>query len=173
MSKTIDDFRNFFKPDKQKERFTVLESVQFATNLINTVLSMQNITLNQSISEENMFVYGYPHEFSQVVLNLINNSKDALLDKEIKHPYINLEVGIQNGYIAVKISDNGGGIDENIIDKVFDPYFTTKDKTKGTGLGLYMSKMIVEQNMNGMISVTNTNEGVEFVIQLPIAVNNI
>src|SRR6185369_1055871 len=109
-------------------------------------------------------VEGYPNEFAQVLLNIVNNARDALLAHKPEHPAIVIRLFGVEGRAVVTVSYNGGGIPEAILDKVFDPYFTTKGPDKGTGIGLYMSKTIVEKNMNGTLTVRNVGDGAEFRI---------
>ncbi|NQY94529.1 MAG: HAMP domain-containing histidine kinase, partial [Campylobacteraceae bacterium] len=129
-------------------------SPQFKTYDITVTLDTQSI-----------IVCGYPNEFKQVLINIINNSKDAILAKKRKDKYIHITVekDIEKKAL-ISISDNGGGIDEEIISKIYDPYFTTKFKSQGTGIGLYMSKMIIEKSMSGKLSVVNSKDGVIFKI---------
>lgn len=168
MSKTIDDFRNFFKPNKEKETFKINESVTKAIDLVESTLEHYNITLEKSFNDTETQFHGFPNEFSQVVLNIITNAKDALIDNDIKEPKIIIQTQIENEYICVSIEDNALGIKEEVINKIFEPYFTTKDEGKGTGIGLYMSKIIIENNMNGKIEVENSSEGAKFIIKLPL-----
>jgi len=109
---------------------------------------------------------GYPNEFSQVLLNIFTNAKDALIEKKTIKPKVSVHSFEENSKIIVEIEDNAGGINENIMKKIFDPYFTTKDKTSGTGIGLYMSKMIIENSMNGEISIYNSPKGAVFRIRI-------
>ena len=160
MSQTIDDFRNFFKVDKEKKDFSIKDA-------ISTVLSMQsgvlkNNNINIEITGSEFIFYGLKSEFQQVILNIITNAKDALLQNNIKNPTIKIDIDKQSKTIS--ISDNAGGIPKDIIDRVFEPYFTTKEQGKGTGIGLYMSKMIIEENMQGALEVSNTNNGAKFSI---------
>jgi len=164
MSKTIDDFRNFFRTDKEKNDFKVKESIQSVISMQSAQLKHHNIALNISGDE---FIYnGLQSEFQQVILNLINNAKDELIkvsfDSTNKYPTINIT--IKDNIIYVE--DNGGGIPKDIIERIFEPYFTTKEQGKGTGMGLYMSKMIIEDNMGGQLSVENTDIGARFKIAL-------
>jgi signal transduction histidine kinase len=111
--------------------------------------------------------FGYPNEYSQVILNVLNNAKDVLTERMVPAPRIRIRAFAQEGRSVVTIGDNGGGIDEDIIPKIFDPYFSTKEVGKGTGIGLYMSKVIIEQNMGGSLTARNFDEGAEFRIELP------
>ncbi len=167
MSTTIDDFRDFFKPNKKKEYFDIKHAIESSLELIDAALYNQSIELIVNIQEGNR-VYGYENEFSQVILNIINNAKDALIQNKVHGGKINIDMDVQDEAIGIRISDNAGGIPENVIDKVFEPYYTSKEEGKGTGIGLYMSKMIVEENMGGQLDVHNTDTGASFKITLPI-----
>lgn len=165
MSNTIDDFRNFYKPDKTKEVFWVQDSCQSAINLINATVKNLNINLKFDIKEDKQ-IFGYPTEYSQVVLNILSNAKDVLMEKRVKNACIHMSVDVQDGLSVVTIKDNAGGIKEKHFDLLFDPYFSTKDASRGTGLGLYISKLIIEENMGGELSVHNDDEGAVFQIIL-------
>jgi len=164
MSHTIDDFQNFYKIDKEKRVFDVMKKIQSVSTLNLNQLEQNGIKI---VNEgESFSVLGYPSEFQQVILNIISNAKEALLDKKIKNPMIKVKLFTDDTKGYVQISDNAGSIDKKILDKVFEPYFTTKEKEGGTGLGLYMSKMIIEKNMGGTLSFSNTVEGSELLITL-------
>lgn len=165
MSKTIDDFRNFFAPNKQKEEFSISEKIESALNFISPSLSNGGINIEVHIKEDKLF-FGYPNEFVQVILNVISNAKDAIVGNKVVNGSIAVNVYLIENRCAVEITDNGGGIKDEIIDKVFDPYFTTKDKSKGTGIGLYMSKVIVEDNMGGEIKIESSGENTKVTIIL-------
>jgi len=166
MSTTIDDFRNFFKPNRSKELFDV-------STQLNTVLLMMSASFNDNRIETeldlepNLKVTGFANEFSQVLLNILNNAKEALVEMQKDRRLIRIHGYQQGNHMCVEISDNAGGISEKVIDKIFDPYFTTKDEGKGTGIGLYMSKVIVETNMHGKLSVRNDQNGATFMVCLP------
>ena len=160
MSDTIDDFRNFFRIDKEKIKFSALESVDSVVNILGAVLRSSNIELK--IVGDDFEIYGFKNEFSQVIMNIINNAKDALIEKNIKDKVVSLKLDNH----SIFIEDNAGGIDETIIGRIFEPYFTTKEQGKGTGMGLCMSKMIIEDNMNGKLRAKNINDGVVFEIIL-------
>lgn len=153
MSHTIDDFQNFYKIDKEKRLFDVMEKIKAVSDLKLNQLEENGIQITKE--GESFNVLGYPSEFQQVIVSLLSNAKDALLENNIKKPIIQIKLSAdaQKGYI--QISDNAGGIDDRIIDKVFEPYFTTKEQNGGTGLGLYISKMIIENNMKGTLSLSN------------------
>ena len=165
MSNTIDDFRNFYKPDKQKENFFLLDSCKKAISLINASLYDNDIELVIDV-KNNRCINGYPTEYSQVILNLISNASDILVEKNIQNPKIVLTIKSKGLLTTVEVADNAGGIEEENLDNIFDPYFTTKDSSKGTGLGLYISKLIIERNMGGELSVRNENNGAIFKIQV-------
>lgn len=166
MSKTIDDFRNFFTIDKIQSEFDVKEKIEETINMLNAQLD--NYEINIIINNKSFSVIGYVSEFQQVILNIINNAKDELIKKEITNKTIFIDIQNEDGLGIIKIQDNAGGIPNDILDRVFEPYFTTKEQGKGTGLGLYMSKMIIEENMKGKLCVCNTDEGAEFTIKMEI-----
>jgi len=159
MSNTIDDFTNFYKKDKQKEEFLVSLPIEDSCNIIESSLISNNIQLEINIIED-FRINSFKKELSQVLLNLMQNSKDALLSDNIETPCIKLIV--KNN--AIFIEDNAKGIPEDIINHIFEPYFTTKENHKGTGLGLYMSKIIIEKNMHAKLTVKNEKEGALFII---------
>ena len=163
MSDTIDDFRNFYKPDKVKEEFLVSNSCKNAINIIGASLKNFNIKLNINI-ENDKKIFGYPTEFSQVILNILSNAADILVERSIKNPQIDLNIDTKGILSIITIKDNAGGIAQKNQELIFDPYFSTKDSSKGTGLGLYISKLIVERNMGGELSVYNDDKGAVFKI---------
>ncbi len=164
MSKTIDDFRDFFKPSKKKEKFSIKDACKEAIIIASASLQSKDIALILNILEDSQ-ILGYRAEFAHVVLNLILNAKDALLVNNVANPYIKIEIYKEEGLGVVKVSDNAKGIDGKILQRIFEPYFSTKNSSGG-GLGLYMSKMIVEKNMGGKLSVKNTEDGAEFCIKI-------
>ncbi|ANE32433.1 putative two-component sensor histidine kinase [Campylobacter hyointestinalis subsp. hyointestinalis LMG 9260] len=165
MSQTITDFQNFFKPRGEKEIFSVQNACKEAAKIIESSLRYHEISLKfNTIKDTN--ILGYKNEYSQVILNILSNAKDIIIERKIKFPRINIEIKEGNNYSIVKISDNAGGIAEKILDKIFEPYFTTRYKTQETGIGLYMSKNIIERNMYGFINVKNTDEGALFTIKV-------
>lgn len=163
MSNTIDDFRNFYKPDKRKEEFFLSDSCKKAISIIEATLYNLNIELNVNVLEDKK-IFGYPTEFSQVILNILSNAKDILVEKKISNPAINLTIQSKGTLGILEIEDNAGGISKKNMELIFDPYFSTKDSSKGTGLGLYVSKLIVERNMGGELSVHNSDNGAVFKI---------
>ena len=164
MSKTIDDFRNFFTIDKEKSSFDVKSKILDTTSIVDAQLESHKIVL--TITGEDFKVLGYSSEFQQVILNIVNNAKDALIEKNIEDGKIDITLFPEEHKILIQ--DNAQGIPKDVIERIFEPYFTTKEQGKGTGLGLYMSKMIIEDNMNGNILVENKDEGAQFTIQLGV-----
>ncbi len=160
MSNTIEDFKNFFKPEKEKEEFLVSKACDNAISLLKDSFQNQKINLNYRIIKDKK-IKGYPREYSQVILNLLLNAKDALLSNNIKNPHINLIVNTYNNQSLVIVSDNAKGIKEEDMEKIFEPYYSTKSK-QGTGLGLYMSKSIIEKNMFGSLTARNNKYGAIF-----------
>ncbi|MBL4730973.1 MAG: HAMP domain-containing protein [Sulfurimonas sp.] len=169
MSQTIDDFRNFFKQNKEAKVFSILSSIEDSLEMIQFSFSSNMIKITHKVDEK-LCIKGFASEFSQVLLNILNNAKDALVEKEIKNKKILISAIKNNKEISITIEDNAGGIPIEILDKVFDPYFTTKEEGKGTGIGLYMSKTIIENNMSGKLSVINTDEGAKFTITMKVEV---
>ncbi len=168
MSQTIDDFRNFFKPDKEKEDFSIKEAVNKTISFMETSLREYNILIIFK-TEKDIIRNGFPNEYCQVIMNIFSNVKDAVLERKIHQSNIVIELTENNGKSILTIRDNAGGIPENIIDRVFDPYFSTKEH--GSGIGLYMSKVIIEKNMGGKLTAGNIGKkpdstGAEFKIEL-------
>lgn len=166
MSQTIEDFRNFSKPNKKKERFFVEEAIKSALNLSEGNLKYAKVKV-EFHSEEEHAVFGMRHEMMQVFMNLIKNVNDVFLEKEIPEPWIKFSVSEEENQIQIRVEDNAGGIDPEIIERVFQPYFSTKEALGGSGIGLYMSKEIIEKSMLGKISVKNSEVGAVFTILLP------
>ena len=166
MSQTINDFSNFFSPDRVKTEFSVLEGLNKVTAMLEVTLSSKGITLRVE-NEENVMVSGYSNEYKQVLLNLISNAKDILLERNIAQPLIKVSIAREGQHAVVRVRDNAGGIADANIDQVFDPYFTTKEQGKGSGVGLYMSKMIITEHFGGTLTVTNRDGGAEFVVSTP------
>ena len=166
MSKTIDDFRNFSQPNKEKERFAVEEVIESALNLSEGSLKYAKIKV-YPFTEEEHFIFGMRHEMMQVFMNLIKNIQDVVIDKKVQQAWIKFFVEDKEDLIQITIEDNAGGIDETKIDKIFQPYFSTKKKLQGSGIGLYMSKEIIEKSMSGKIQVENGQYGAVFKILLP------
>lgn len=171
MSGTIDNFRDFFKPNKEKTYFNIDSQITQCVSLVRAGLENNNISIITELNAPNS-VYGVPGEYSQVIVNIISNAKDSLLDNKLKNPFIKITTNSVHGHATVMIEDNGGGIVQEIADKVFEPYFTTKGDVKGTGIGLYFSKMIIEKTMGGTIWFENTGSGVVFIVSVPEFINS-
>ncbi|MFY9088038.1 cache domain-containing protein [Arcobacter aquimarinus] len=166
MSHTIDDFRNFFMPKKDKEEFYLNKVINSIMTIVSSGLQNNNINVEINI-DDNITLKTYLNEYQQVILNILKNAKDILIEKNIKNPLIKMEAKIDETHIILTIEDNGGGVFVEPLNKIFEPYFTTKSKSDGTGIGLYMSKIIVEKNMQGILKVENTNLGAKFYICIP------
>ena len=165
LSETIDDFRGFYKEDKEKVEIRFSTLVEGSLDIVLSSIENQNIKLITDFRCTQK-VNTFPNEVKQVILNLIKNAEDILVEKNIKTPCINIKTYNDDSSSYLEISDNGGGIEEEIIEKIFDPYFSTKLQRGGTGLGLYMSKTIIENHCNGILSVCNNKDGAVFKIQL-------
>ena len=168
LSDTIDDFRNFFKPNKSLEFVDFCKLTHSVLSIVEKPIENKNIKLILELKCEEKFL-SYPNELKQVILNLIQNAQDALIEKKIKEPYIKIVTGINKKNIlpySIRVYDNAGGIEDDVIEKIFEPYFSTKLEKNGSGLGLYMSKTIVEEHCDGRLSVTNTNDGACFSIEI-------
>jgi len=167
MSQTIDDFRNFFHSDKEKLQFSLSSSINKTILLTEASFKSNYIEVKLDIRED-IFYNGYPNEFSQAILNILNNAKDILVENSTQNRNVCIRLKKIDKKVLLIISNNGGHIPNNKIDKIFDPYFTTKTSQTGTGLGLYISKTIIERNMAGKLSARNTNNNhAEFIIELP------
>ncbi|MBP1609767.1 MAG: sensor histidine kinase, partial [Acidobacteria bacterium] len=165
MSQTIDDFRNFFQPNKVKRRFLISEAVNRAISLVSASLDSHNINVEIK-TDDDVTVVGYQNEYSQVLLNILSNSCEACIEQSVADPRIFIRIAQENERSVLYIRDNCGGIPDDVILKIFDPYFTTRSPDKGTGIGLYMSKMIIEQNMGGHLTASNVAGGAEFRIEV-------
>ena len=167
LSRTIDDFRNFFKPEKQKTSTSVNEIVENALAITKNSLSHKKIQIYKELHADTPFPL-YKNELIQVLINIIKNAEDSLMQSNLAKKYIYIQTYTQAQKAFIRIADNGGGIPEEIIEHIFHPYFSTKDEKNGTGLGLYMSKMIVEKHSGGKLYATNSDEGAVFTVELTI-----
>jgi PAS domain S-box-containing protein len=170
MSKTLSDFRNFLKPSTKKKLFSISKSLSEINEIIGKQVFYSNIEMSFNYKNENeeLLIYGYENEFKQVLLNLINNAKNKIVEKNIdftKKPKIDINIKRTSNFNTIEIIDDGGRIDDKIINSIFEPYFTTKED--GTGIGLYMAKVIIEDKMRGTITAKNDGDNVIFTIKLP------
>jgi polar amino acid transport system substrate-binding protein len=169
MSDTIESFNNFFKIDKKTKNFLVSDCINQVIYLFESSFQKNQIGIELKILNDDN-VDSFEGEFLQVLIIILQNAKDVLLINKVSDAKILITIDREENRSIIKISDNAGGVPENIIDKIFEPYFTTKFKSKGIGIGLYMAKMIIEKNMNGILKVNNINNGAEFKIELPLKV---
>ena len=165
MSNTIDDFRDFFNPRKDKSKFLVNDSIKQLILIIQPIFDFSKIKLIYSKTED-IYVYGYSNELAQALLNILYNAKDVLIEKKIEEKRVSIELIKERDSLIIKICDNAGGVNNDIIQQIFEPYFSTKKSKNGTGLGLYMSKMIIEKHMNGRLDVYNSKDGACFKIEI-------
>jgi len=166
LSKTIDDFRSFFRPNTEKELTSIADAIEDVNKIIGLSLLHSNIALNID-KKANINILVHKRELIQVFINILNNAKEALIEKNTDDKEIKITIDENEAKVITTICDNGGGIDNSIINKIFDPYFSTKSNMNGTGLGLYMSKIIVEKHFQGSITAKNKNKGTCLTIELP------
>ena len=179
LSDTIDDFRNFYKVTKTKDVFLLTHPINMIETIIRDSFQVNDITIVKSIHNKDIKCNGIESQLSQVVLNILNNAKDILVEKQINKRIVFVDLSQENNTVKIKFYDNGGGVPEDILEKVFEPYFTTKEKTQGTGIGLHMSYEIINKHFNGEISVSNQNFTIEnieyfgacFEISIPTNLN--
>jgi len=167
LSQTISAYRDFFRPDKPKEYFDIFVLIHNAINLMDYMLKNNGIMI-ETVLKHNSNLLTYRNEILQVLIVLLKNALDAFVDKEIINGEIIITLDRDNDYCIIRISDNAGGIAHEVINKLFTPYFTTKTKNNGTGLGLYMSKMIIQDHCNGFLEVESKNNEAIFTIKLPL-----
>jgi signal transduction histidine kinase len=165
MSRTINDFRKFYKPSTEKVTFSVGDSIEAALAIFSSSLKNHGIQVEFEYRGQQM-AYGFPNECSQVVLNLLTNTRDAFIQNEVNNRKIQIKIDETDTYITVVFIDNAGGIEPEILGQIFDPYFSTRNH--GSGLGLYMTKMIIE-NMDGGVLVENVSDGARFCLSVPKA----
>jgi len=170
MSETIEDFMNYYRPDKKKSLFFIHKAVEKALDIVNILPNNKNVKITLSIDEYE--VYGLINEFIQVIVSILSNINDLILSRSLSTVEISISLHKESRYTTLEIADNCGGIDENDMPKIFDPYFTTKHKAMGTGLGLHIAKMIIEDKMDGSLSAQNINDeqgrkiGAKFIIKM-------
>lgn len=167
MSQTIDDFRNFYKPEEEFKEVSLKKVILKVISLISLQLKINNIKIEVNIQEPILLVC-LENQLQQALINVLINSKEAILNKNIKNGMILLNAKKDDSFVNLIIQDNGGGIEnEENFTSIFEPYFTTKANSHGTGIELYMTKIIIEQNMKGKIETKNINNGFEFIIKIP------
>ena len=166
LSKSLEKFRSFFAPDTDKTAFGIISKVKEALSLLSASLEAKEISVSINNTEE-LESIGHPNEFMQVILNILLNSKDAIVKNKVENGAIDISISKQNDDALITITDNGGGIPEDVIDKIFEPYFTTKFKSNGAGMGLYMSKSIIEESMGGTIEITSVESKTTVNIKVP------
>jgi signal transduction histidine kinase len=167
LSETIDEFRRFYRKDMKKEDINIDESIKEVINLILPSLESKNIKINFN-KRCNKKIKLMKNEFKQVILNIIKNAEDAIIQRNVKNPNIWIRTFVEEGKCVIEISDNAGGIDKKVRDKIFEPYFTTKNEKEGTGLGLYMSKNIVEKRLGGVLMQYNDEKGAVFRMEFEV-----
>jgi len=175
LSKTIDDFKDFIKGDGTKNIFSLESAICSFLNLVNGSIKNHNINIVLNL-QKNIQIDGYENELTQCLINIFNNAKDILEEKEINDKFVFISTSANEDNAIIKIKDNGGGIPKDIIDKIFEPYFTTKHQSQGTGIGLHMTYNLIVDGMNGTIEADNAKYeyngknyiGAEFIISLPI-----
>ncbi len=166
MSETITDFMNFFKPSTKKEYFDIVTIYKKILEFLEPQLTTQNIKL-EIINDKNIQIYGFKNEFEHILLNLINNAKDAFKTSNCDNKHISVVVKEEKKNTVIKVIDSAGGIPSSILNKIFNPYFTTKEQGEGIGIGLYMTKIIIEKHFKGSISATNDDDGAVFTLNFP------
>ncbi len=168
LSKTIDTFRGFLKQENLAKEIIIQEKIDEAIEIVNATLANNHIKLIKDVPyKQPIKITTIPDALGQVIINILNNAKDALIQKKIEDKWIKLDLNLIKDSLIIYISDNAGGIDEKYINRIFEPYFTTKHQTQGTGLGLYMSTTIVEKHLNGKLWVENSKYGAKFAIKIP------
>ena len=167
MSETIDSFRDFFRPERTRVRFSINRTVEELLPMIRPIFEHDGIDLNWK-AEKEIFYQGYPKELGQALLNILYNADEVIRERAIEKGRVEVSLREEGDRILMEVCDNAGGVPEEIIGEIFDPYFSTKDSKNGTGLGLYMSKLIVEEHMGGRLEVSNGAEGACFRILFPL-----
>lgn len=168
MAQTIDVFRDFYRPEKKKSVFRIKDSIDKAVDFLAPALRLRAITVELDV-DPGLVAVGFPKEFAQVLLNILGNAKNALTDSKVEKPRVQLRAFAENGKAVVTVTDNAGGIPEMNLTRIFEPFFTTRKKYGGTGVGLYMSKNIIENSMGGALSVANIDGGARFRIEIPFS----
>jgi len=166
MSQTIDVFRDFYRPEKEKTLFCLKDSIERAIGFIAPALRLYAIAVDIDV-DPTLAGYGYSKEYAQVLLNLLGNAKNVLVEREGQNPRIEIKAFAEDKKVVVTITDNAGGIDSSDIGSIFEPLFTTRRDLGGTGVGLYMSKSIIEKHMGGTLKAANVEGGAQFRVEIP------
>ncbi|WP_333803799.1 sensor histidine kinase [Sulfurospirillum sp.] len=165
LTHTIDDFRNFFKPNKQKESITLSQLVNRTLEIIGKALEINGITIKVE-THATYEIFTYANEVTQVILNILKNAEDVIKERKIHDAHILITIDKEDTWQTISIEDNAGGISKDVLPHIFEPYFSTKSEKNGSGLGLYMSKTIIEEHCGGEILATNAENGAKFTIKL-------
>jgi C4-dicarboxylate-specific signal transduction histidine kinase len=168
LSQTIDIFRNFIRGNREIVILNVMDEIENSIKIIAGSYKNFFIEISKTYHKDTLTIEASQGELSQVIINLLNNAKDILLEKEIENPIVKIELTQKDNNAIITIEDNGGGIPIDIIDKIFEPYFTTKHQSQGTGLGLHMSYQIIKDSLGGKIYAKNTTNGAIFTIEIPL-----
>ncbi|HIP18110.1 MAG TPA: HAMP domain-containing histidine kinase [Sulfurovum sp.] len=171
LSSTTDDFRNFFNPNKSKEITHLTSPIENALKIIRPSMEKKGIEITTDFKADTEFIM-YPNEITQILLNLLKNSEDNFKEKKIENPKIVIATLLRENQPVIRVYDNGGGIPAEVAKHIFEPYFSTKSDKLGSGLGLYMSKIIMEEHHNGTLSMQNQNKGVTFELRFKIPKNS-
>ena len=171
LSETINDFRNFIKGDRKIKNYDLSTTINNFIHIIESTIKTDNINIILNLGKD-IKINGYPNELIQCLINIFNNSKDAFKEIKQENPLIFISTSLQNDNLTIRIKDNAGGIPQNIISKIYDPYFTTKHKSQGTGLGLHITYKLIDEGMHGKIEAQNVEfeyenkiyKGAEFII---------
>ena len=169
LSNTIETFRNFLKEKKELKVEIVQDRIDVSLKIVGVVLDDNGIDLKNSINYDNpLKIKIVVSELTEVIINIINNAKDILIEKKVLTPWIEVSMKQSNDNVIIMIEDNGGGIPDEVLPKIFNPYFTTKHQSQGTGLGLHMSYTIITKSLNGKLYANNTQNGAKFYIEIPL-----
>ena len=172
LSSTIDTFSDYIKSNKKIKKVILQDCIQIAVNIIQASFKNNFIKLETNLNTTSKIEIDLiSGELSEVIINILNNAKDVIIQNKIKNPYVRINIKKHKKIVVICIEDNGGGIPENIISKIFEPYFTTKHQSQGTGLGLHMSYKIIKESLNGQLYVKNGLFGAQFFIELPLNEN--
>ncbi len=162
-----EELKNFIKPNEVKKEFFLDEIVMESLQMVEENFMNHNIKIDYNFSKS-INLYGFPTEIAQVIFNILQNAKEALIEKNVAPKKVFVSIKKDKDFAYINIVDNAGGIPQHIIESIFEPYFTTKKHKKASGLGLFISKIIIEENMQGKLEFENASEGAKFIITIPI-----